>query len=145
MCNPLSRDPEHALYPSPPGCTGHRLWQLLRIRQPGVTEQQYLRAFDRRNLVAGREWDTLTGEMNAVIMTSELWCSGRTVLLLGEKVRRAFGLEKLLVHPQERDGCTWRQLPHPSGRNAWYNAQDNRRVASLLLEELYVAAAREET
>jgi hypothetical protein len=43
----------------------------------------------------------------------------------------------MLVHPVERDGTVFRQLPHPSGRCRWYNSAENREVAAQLLAELY--------
>ena len=134
MNNPLSRRPEHALYPHPPGCTGHRLWRMLEART-GATELEYLAAFERVNLVAGRAWCPELGRGSAE--RYRVLFRGRVVLLLGQAVRRAFGVPPLLVHPQELDGVTWRQLPHPSGRCRWYNESRNRRVAEVLLEELY--------
>jgi hypothetical protein len=136
MNNPISTMPGHELYPAPEGCTGHRLWRLLHART-GAFRQQYLNAFERRNLVRGLEYNKRVAKMRAGAIVAELWGSGRVVILLGQDVRRAFGHPELLVHPQEISGCTWRQLPHPSGRNLWYNDPDNRKVAELLLEELY--------
>lgn len=136
MNNPVSSAPGHELYPYPPGCTGHRLWQMLCERVP-VTRRQYLDAFERRNLVAGRSYDAALARRSAEVMYAEFWGSGRTVVLLGEDVRRAFGHPKLLLHPQLIGGATWRQVPHPSGRNLWYNDKDNARLVGVLLEELY--------
>ena len=162
MNNPLSLRPGHELYPAPEGCTGHRLWQLLHSRT-GASRLQYIDAFERRNLVRGRAWDRLTARVRAHEMVCELRGSGRTIVLLGGSVREAFDwalsnasaphevvgmalwsgeptetLPKLLVHPQEVAGCTWRQVPHPSGRNLWYNDPENRKVVAMLMEELYV-------
>jgi len=73
----------------------------------------------------------------------ELADTGRVVVLLGNSVREAFdralsgGLPPVLLHPQQAMGCTWRQVPHPSGRNLWYNVPENVRVVELLMEELY--------
>ncbi len=160
MNNPLSQRDGHALYPAPEGCTGHRLWAMLNSRT-GASRLQYLECFDRRNLVTGREWDRLAARARAYEMVCELRDSGRTVVLLGNSVREAFhfvltdveiedherglaatykgGLPPLLVHPQVAGGCTWRQIPHPSGRNKWYDVQENRKVVELLMEELYEA------
>ncbi len=97
----------------------------------------------------------------------ELRDSGRTIVLLGSAVREAFhyvlsdvpsvhindavwfgeptgGLPPVLVHPQQAAGCTWRQIPHPSGRNRWYNEPKNVKVVELLMEELYVAYRQRE-
>ena len=142
MNNPLSLAPGHELFPYPPGCTGHRLYEMLRERLPEVRRGQYLDAFERRNLVVGRKFDHEIARANADLTYAELWGSGRAVVLLGEEVRRAFGHPRLLVEPQVIGGVTWRQIPHPSGLNRWYNAPDNRKVVGLLLEELYVEHCR---
>jgi hypothetical protein len=109
----------------------------------GALRQHYLDAFERRNLVVGPQYDHKTAQARAVEMVTELTGSGRTVVLLGNSVREAFDraldgkLPALLLHPSEVAGCTWRQIPHPSGRNLWYNIPNNQRVVELLMEELY--------
>lgn len=67
----------------------------------------------------------------------ELRGSGRSVVLLGEQVRSAFAHPRLLLHPQVIGGATWRQVPHPSGRNRWYNEVQNRELVAMILEDLY--------
>lgn len=159
--NPLSTRPGHELYPAPDGCTGHRLWRMLHART-GAFRQQYLDAFERRNLVRGMQFDRMRARASAYEFVCELSGSGRTIVLLGNAVREAFhwvlkdhgclvqsgaldcdpheihGLPPVLIHPQQVAGCTWRQVPHPSGRNLWYNSEKNRHVVELLMEELYV-------
>ena len=159
MNNPISTRPGHELYPAPEGCTGHRLWQMLHART-GASRLMYLECFERRNLVAGREYERISARARAYEIVTELRDSGRTVVLLGQEVREAFhyvlrnevtrnwrelpegtrisGLPPLLVHPQTAVGVTWRQVPHPSGRNTWYNSRENCEVVELLMEELYV-------
>lgn len=137
MNNPLSTMPGHELFPLPEGCTGNRLWKMLHSRT-GANELQYLEAFERRNLVQGTDYVGTRAKARAHEISLELEGTGRTVVLLGQDVRKAFGHPRLLVHPQVIGGCTWRQIPHPSGRNLWYNVPDNVRVVELLLEELYV-------
>jgi hypothetical protein len=97
-----------------------------------------LLTFERRNLVVGAEYDKRMAKVNASLIYAEQWGRNRTIVLLGQDVVTAFGIPRLLVHPQVIGGNTWRQLPHPSGRNLWYNDHDNRRVAAMLMEELYV-------
>lgn len=137
MNNPLSTQPGHELYPAPEGCTGHRLWKILYART-GAFRQQYLDTFERKNLVRGVIFDRKAAKMKARAMSAELQDSHRVVVLLGNDVRTAFGHPRLLIHPQVIGGCTFRQLPHPSGRNLWYNDPDNLKLAELLLEELFV-------
>jgi hypothetical protein len=147
MNNPLSTRPGHELYPAPEGCTGHRLWRMLNART-GAFRQHYLDTFERRNLVRGLEYDKLKARARAHEMVMELRDSGRTVVLLGQDVRRAFdhalggALPPVLIHPTVAGGCTWRQIPHPSGRNLYYNDPENRKVVELLMEELYVEYRR---
>lgn len=139
MNNPLSTRPGYELYPAPEGCTGHRIWQMLTSRTD-CTRMDYIQTFERRNLVVGIHYDRAAAKKSAGKIVQELFGTRRTIVVLGEDVRKAFGLEKNLIHPQEMHGCTWRQLPHPSGRNLWYNSESNRVAAAMLLEELYRAA-----
>jgi hypothetical protein len=138
MNNPVSSDPAHALYPHPPGCTGWRLWDMLNDRMD-VSKTQYLRAFDRRNLVDGKTWHPGEAARRAASLIEEL--RGREIVVLGAAPRRILGLPELLVHPIQWRGSTWRQLPHPSGRNLWYNDPTCRVLASCLLAELYSPAS----
>jgi len=148
MNNPISLDQRHALYPHPPGCVGHRLWKLLET-ETGASMSQYLRAFDRRNLLPTCEW---TGRRDAREAAEAILpdIQGRTILLLGAEVRKAFGQIDLqpgdfvdvlafsLCEDQSSEK-RWRfyYLPHPSGRNLWYNDEANRQLASGLLANLY--------
>lgn len=140
--NPLSTMAGHELYPAPDGCTGHRLWKMLYART-GAFRQQYLDTFERRNLVRGLTFERDSAKMRAKAISAELEGSGRTIVLLGQAVRIAFGHPRLLIHPQMIGGCTWRQLPHPSGRNQWYYDPANAKLAELLLEELFNEYNRE--
>jgi hypothetical protein len=137
MNNPVSTLPGHELYPLPEGCTGNRLWKLLHART-GASMSQYRDTFERRNLVRGVDYDRTRAKARAHEIMCEVEGTGRVVVLLGKDVLRAFRvIPPLLIHPQVIGGCTWRQLPHPSGRNMWYNDEDNKKLAELLLEELY--------
>lgn len=135
MNNPLSDRPEHALYPVPDGCTGHRLWTMLNERT-GATKTQYLRAFDRRNLIIG-DWDPGEARLLGAEFVAKSDTVGRVVVVLGEGPRRALGLRKQLITPITLNGTIYRQIPHPSGRCRFYNDPVCRAVAALLLEELY--------
>ena len=135
MNNPLSQRPEYALWPDPPGCTGHRIWQMLASRT-GASTHDYIRSFDRRNLVVG-QWDRKAAQAEARRLMASGELRGRIVVLLGDKVREAFRLDKYLIHPQLVDGVMFRQLPHPSGLNRWYNEPVNVSMAGMLLADLY--------
>jgi hypothetical protein len=140
MVNPISTRPEHALYPAPEGCTGHRIFQMLRSRVPEVTTLDYLRVFRRVNLCVG-EWDP---DVARRVATS-LIIKERVLVLLGREVQKAFHMPPGTpdVLPVLETGlfagrAILRCLPHPSGRNLWYNDPVCWEAASLLLEELYV-------
>lgn len=135
MNNPLSLRPEHALFPHPPGCTGHRIYGLLCLKFPDMLRHEYLEGFERVNLVEGH-WSMRRARENVPAFVEKY--QGRTVLLFGEAVRTALKLPKRLILPLERDGIVWRQLPHPSGRNLWYNDPRSRELAASLLAELYL-------
>lgn len=136
MNNPRSVAPEHALYPLPEGCSGNRLWRML-YDVAGTSMRSYVDGFERRNLVVG-EWNKLEARRRATEMCANGLIHDRHVLLLGEEVRMAFGLEKQLIHPLIRfGGAVFRQLPHPSGRTHWYNDPTHRLLAGLVLEEMH--------
>lgn len=134
MNNPLSLAPQHALYPHPSRSTGHQLWRMLNMLRPEVTKRDYIRAFERHNLCQG-PWRLATARQVASDMLPEL--QGRTVLLLGERVRQAFRLPPQLVHPIRWHGVEFRQVPHPSGRNLWYNHPTHLLIVGALLEDMY--------
>ena len=133
MNNPYSDNPKHSLFPHPTQSAGYRLWKLLNNRT-GVTRGQYVRAFDRRNLVTGT-WVRENALVNYAGMHAGL--RGRVVLLLGEEVRKVVGVQKELIMPTVLDGVTYRQLTHPSGLCRWYNDPVCAGMAAMLLEELY--------
>lgn len=130
--NPRSLDPRYALYPRPRGCAGHRLYETLR-EVSGASLTDYRDGFDRRNLVTG-PWSREAGRRAAEGFTPPQ--EGTIVVVLGQDVARALSLAPTLIDPQERDGRIYRVVPHPSGRNPWYNEPMNRLVVGLLLEEL---------
>ncbi len=122
MNNPLSIKPEHALFPFPVNCTGWRIWQLLRQRMPEVTRKQYLDGFERINLIHSKTWNKEAALHSAKRLPSLY--QGRIILVFGGEVRDALDLPDVLIHPVRKDGCEWRQLPHPSGRCRWYNSPE---------------------
>lgn len=137
-------DPSLPLFPVPRTSAGGKLQQLT-----GLTRGQYLKTFDRVNLLPyfpGRTTardDTfpMTPAKLAAQVTMPL-LSGRTVVLVGRNVANAFRLGDLDFHAWkdirvkraclvQRDRGTARiaVVPHPSGRNHWYNKEANRQEA----------------
>lgn len=142
MNNPVSAAPEHALYPLPRHHAGGRLWRML-FDETGATMRQYVDAFERVNLVTGPAFATRAAQARAAELLPSL--AGRSIVLLGQEVRKSFGhqrsalLEPYCVGPPGSE-VTFYQLPHPSGRNLWYNDDTNRRAAGRLLAMLYRAS-----
>lgn len=126
--NPYDGPP---LAPDPAGCSGWRLWKMLESRS-GARAEDYVSAFIRTNL---QELDS-NSDMKAMFEP------GSTVVLLGDQVRKFFNLPKLLIHPQVRDGISYRQIPHPSGRCRFYNDPIAREVVAILLADLYYGSTR---
>jgi len=112
------------------------MWKLV-ADGTGASQSDYADRFDRRNLISdGTEWTSwrafqAAGEMRGTFP----W--GITVVLLGERVRQAFQLPKMLIHPIEIDGVLYRQIPHPSGRCLFYNDPILRALVALLMRDLY--------
>ncbi len=140
MNNPINKHPRYALWPRPRGSTGYRIWKMLNSRT-GVSPEEYAERFVRLNIVNGY-WLWADVMRAAPGKWQEVRGHGGPVVLLGQSVLRAFGLPKVQpVHWQEQRGTRWCMIPHPSGRNLWYNDPVHREVVALLLEELYYDGA----
>lgn len=137
MTNPLSRDPRHALWTQPPGCTGHRLWQMATARTD-IGESEWLAMTERLNLCTGK-WDRRA----AIARAGELWehLRDRTVVVLGVQPWLAMRREgDLLTGPLEwLPDREWVNIPHPSGLCRWYNSGVCRAAVEILLGDLVEA------
>lgn len=132
-------DTHSPLYPLPRGCSGHRLQVV-----SGLDKSDYLRAFDRMNLVPtpGGGWDRDLACWAATSLLRGCALRDRHVVLLGARVRDAFaGHAPVLLEMEvavERwlplaGGCHVALVPHPSGRSrAWNDAGVRERVRRLL-------------
>lgn len=144
MNNPHNSAPRFALFPWPPGCAGYRLLRLYEdLVGPGGTatysrRRRYLEGLDRRNLLPTQQWQAKAARAAGGSLREALAGSGRTVVVLGQATWAALALPPSapLVLPVLVDDTAWRRLPHPSGRNLWYNEPANRLVVGLLLEEM---------
>jgi len=105
------------LSPRRPGTSGWRLWKMLNGRT-GISMAEYERAFRFNNL------ENHTSVIEGV------------VVVLGDHVRRAVGIDKILIHPQVVNGVEFRLIPHPSGRCLFYNEPLNRELVAMMLEDL---------
>jgi hypothetical protein len=139
MNNPLGPDPHYALWPDPPGCAGWRLWKMLSDVS-GAGKRQYISAFDRRNILSSQTWAGREAREAGGRVWAEV-APGQLVVVLGRQVEWALGLERgPLIHPREVRDVTVRLVPHPSGRNLFYNEPANRLMVGTLLEEIMTCA-----
>jgi hypothetical protein len=113
--NPHSDDPEEALLPGVPGSAGHRLWQM-----SGIDLDVYMRVFRRVN---ARDNPTIE--------------EGSRVVVLGQLAWEAMlAYRAPLFEWVDHRGSLWIKVPHPSGRNLFYNDPMNRMRTGALLREL---------
>ncbi len=105
---------------------------------PGVSADDYVRGFDRRNVLSARTWSGRDATVAGRTLMDEL--GGRRLVVLGVQTLRALGL------PRPPDWGDWRQdyethytlIPHPSGRCREYNSQELREyIGGLLLREYH--------
>ena len=131
--NPYSTDPRYALYPLPANASGGRLARIL-----GMQATEYLRAFERRDLLSGK-WSAPEARVAANTLRGELR-DGEALVLLGTKVAAAFGYvyepltrHRGLVHGEV--GYEVLLIPHPSGLNrAWHDPAMAPRVRAAVNE-----------
>lgn len=138
LSNPYSHNPSDALAPYPKGSSGRRLWKMMNKRT-GITEFQYMRKFQRVNL---RDFGDFPTDAERVKHLKRSFRPGDTVVLLGDELRKLMGLRKMLIHPQVVEGVTYRQIPHPSGRNLFYNDPICKSLVGMLLEDLAYGETR---
>lgn len=115
--NPYGPDPRYALYCEPPESAGGRLcYRIL-----GMTERDYLRSFERRNLLAQDRWSIPAARTAAAELALALQPSDR-VVLLGRKVFDAWRPRSLKPWaPFEIRDDYFLLLPHPSGLSRAWN------------------------
>lgn len=141
--NPHSPLPSMALVPYPPGCTGARLLDMIRLADPAFDDDLYLTAFDRTNVWKGRELPTGRGSMNLLLREGRrihrcIVTHHRTAVILGAK---AWAAVMNRTPPQWFEcadvlGARIHYLPHPSGLNLIYNDDSAQRRAGALLLSL---------
>ena len=110
--NPYGGDPRYALYPEPANSAGGRLCRLVL----GLTVKEYLRRFERVNLLQRPKWSARAARDAAACMLVEKGLTAKFVLL-GRKVFDAFSAHV----PDDRSWAPFvargqfLMLPHPSG------------------------------
>lgn len=115
------------LHPDIPGAAGNRLWRMTELDLG-----DYEAAFERRNLLpTGKCWNAMLARERGGVLRSIL--INRDVVVLGGNVWRALSLPISADIVWDPMGNTFYHVPHPSGRNRYYNDPENReRVGHLL-------------
>lgn len=132
-------DPDLPLFPYPKTSAAGRLKRIMDISMG-----DYLRTFDRvnvfRDFQGGKpsrdHFPLTTAKLIARSMMPML--QGRTVILVGRKVSEAFGLNDMEYHQfnelqvmrrspisDHKGKALFAVVPHTSGRNPWYNKEEN--------------------
>lgn len=126
------------VFPFPPTSAGGRL-----LAMSGIPAEEYLRRLARRNLLKScpvngwRKAERVAAQDAAREIYEE--ARGGRIVLLGANVARAFrpftvDVAQETCRPAKTAcGTEWLLLPHPSGRNPFYNAMSNRATVSDLL------------
>lgn len=110
---------------------GARLWKC-----SGYTLREYLDTFDRMNLLEEPEWNDKEARSSSKAIKERL--KGRRIIVLGSVVWTALSLPKLLpcdFYVNVNDLTTWYFVPHPSGKNIWYNDNKNREKVRELFQK----------
>lgn len=148
--NPHNLDPRCALSPYPEDKTGGQIVKLIdEVLVDPYTPRMYLRDFARLNMYPTRRAAEGRGRTKndfdafaQVLYLTDI-TNPPDVVMFGQRVVDAFNsmLEEDLTWLKSCVviGAARRRfwaLPHPSGRNYWYNDVDNRRAAGELLRSL---------
>lgn len=127
--NPYGPDDAFALYPEPEHSAGGRLCRLVL----GMEPREYLRSFDRANLLHAARWSAPRAreEARRILATGR-----RRLVLLGARVAAAFGLESAQFQRRHAGGVVLVAIPHPSGRCRAWNVPGAFALARSLVKEL---------
>lgn len=130
--NPYGQDPRFALYHKPRHASGNRLRQHLGLRDATYERLQKI------NLCT-KKWSLREARERAQLLTERGAVGGlRIIVLLGAKVRDAFGLEMEFFGVLSDPAVTpvFVLLPHPSGLNRLWNQPGARERAQAILRRL---------
>lgn len=129
LSNPQSSDPRAALYPHDKGSAGYRLWSMVNDIDP-ITSAEWLEKTQQVNLLSDtvlpRGYEAAAGRRGDFLRQ---YIASRVVVLLGSEVACAMRHKA----PPFVWAGSWILIPHPSGKNLFYNNQVNRLAAGILL------------
>lgn len=125
------------------GRTGKKLVELMMIN-----ERLYLKAFERKNVLARYPGRSARGEGDLFPMAIarkrarriRKRIRRRIVVFVGRRVARAFRFEAPFLQWRAFEGGMAAVVPHPSGVNRWWNSDENRRAASAFLSTVIMMA-----
>lgn len=148
--NPQSSDPRHALFPYPEGCSGNRLMRMMQEAAPSFDRSAYV-SIAKTNLwpigPAPRAERRLKNMMAAGAMVEQLREQKVTVVLMGKEVAEAFYEllpgEMKVFRISGKPKFYW--IPHPSGRNHYYNDKARRAKVGRFLVRRYYESVKEQT
>ena len=106
----------------------------------GLTESEYRRQFDRRNVLP--KWPGRNGKGDAFPLNEARKrarrmlpdITSRRVIFIGKNSARAFGFKANFLTWQTFANNRAAILPHPSGINRWWNDPKNRRRAGRFMK-----------
>lgn len=95
----------------------------------GLSVPAFKQAFVRRNLLdewpghvgKGARFPIAEARGAAKVLRGRTFKAGRTVILLGKRVARAFDVKADYLEPVQVGRASVTVIPHPSGINRWYN------------------------
>lgn len=147
----------YPLYPEPDNSAGARLYRLTPFYRlvNGInmgTKTAHLQGSCRLNLIPehpGKTWQSGRAAVQATNLLRSGLLADRLVILVGTRIRQAFypGLMPADWPPCEWKVCLLRPLhahcqvawmPHPSGRNLWYNDEDNVMLVKNFLKKVFL-------
>jgi hypothetical protein len=142
--NPQSSDPRYALFPHPSGCAGHRLMSMMQEVSEQIRQRDYINIPKSNLFSCGRMPKKNKNGfllMAATTLTMSMEGSNQKVILLGNEVRNAVLGKKIGESLREMTfvkllGCQYAWIPHPSGRNQYYNDTRRRRKIGRFLVEV---------
>jgi hypothetical protein len=102
----------------------------------GLTREQFMRTFDRRNVLDAEVWDQRSARQAGERLKKKL--SGK-VVVLGREVWRALGFHNRSdewFSVRVENDVSYVLVPHPSGVSHWYNDAKNVKRVERFLRDL---------